>query len=268
MMKLASSLIFVLCGFLASPVAATQISLDSPNFYSDPSVTVAPDGSSATLAEDSVLFVVLLSNDPGLGDPEVIIAAPGVELAFELLFDTPVGNLDFFQVTLFDADDPLGAFAGPLPAPPFVVDLPATIVDVLGTGFVIDSPDLPGGGGQVSGTARIDLTTLVGTTLGLEFALGADVGDPSLDSTVTISNLRLQQIPVPGTAVLMLAGLLGGLAAHRVLHRFGPFGPFESPPADCIRGWPWSGGSWRCGNRPRRTGVFGSSPRSSARRSR
>jgi hypothetical protein len=31
-----------------------------------------------------------------------------------------------------------------------------------------------------------------------------------------------------------------------------------------IRGWPWSGGSWRCGNRPRHIHGYGSSRRSSA----
>ena len=51
------------------------------------------------------------------------------------------------------------------------------------------------------------------------------------------------------------------VTTHPLPRRAHRTAPSEWPPVDCIRGRPWSGGSWRCGNRPRRTGGCGSSRR-------
>jgi hypothetical protein len=59
--------------------------IDLNDFVADPAVTVAPDGSSALIAEDPDPFVdfVLLVNDPAQGDPNAIIPGPGTLLSFD-----------------------------------------------------------------------------------------------------------------------------------------------------------------------------------------
>jgi hypothetical protein len=63
-----------------------------------------------------------------------------------------------------------------------------------------------------SGTVSFDLTSLVGSTLGLQFQLTALPGDTAFDSNVTIQNVRLEQlpestVPEPGSGGLIIVGL-------------------------------------------------------------
>ena len=62
---------------------------------------------------------------------------------------------------------------------------------------------------------------------------------------------KLSRQPQPGPAPF---------TTHPYQHRAVPKRPFEWRPADCIPDLPWSAGNWRCGNRPRRTFLSGSTP--------
>src|SRR5262245_61343468 len=82
--------------FGAQSAAAALIGLDFNDFYADPSVTVAPDGSAALLAEDAGLSFVLLANDPFFGDPAIIVPGLGTRLLFDYAFYEAAGQDDQF----------------------------------------------------------------------------------------------------------------------------------------------------------------------------
>lgn len=179
-------IVFGLSGL--AQAAATPINLN--DFFADPSVTVAADGSSAALAEDASLSPVLLSNDPGLGDPEVVIAGLGLFLLFDF---------DFVEGLTGEADE-FGAF----------------LIDA-GTGLSVGAMFEFFTQNTSMGSISFDLSGLVGTTLGLQFQLSALPGDTGLDSMVTVSNVRLQSVMVsePSTLALMLSGLAIGWLLRR-----------------------------------------------------
>jgi hypothetical protein len=157
--------------------SAHAASIDLNDFFADPTVTVSPDGSTATIAEDAFWSPVLLSNDPGLGDPEVIIGGVGLRLSFDFDFVEPVGNDDEFGAFLVDGAT--GLSVGP------AWEFFTTASGSDRVCFNLSDPLLPG-------------------TLGLQFQLSALPGDFGLDSTVTISNVEI--IPVPGAVVLGAIG--------------------------------------------------------------
>lgn len=170
--------------------SAVIITIDLNDFYADSSVTVSADGSSALLEEDPFLSFVLLVNDPFFGDPNIILPGPGTRLLFDYAFDRAAGENDEFSVAVIDADTGL-AFDG------FEF-------------FTIDSG---------AGTIGFDLSSLIGSTLGLQFALASLFGDTGFGSVATVSNVRLDirdpvDVPVPGT-LLLFATALAWLAAAR-----------------------------------------------------
>lgn len=183
------------CAFAASmlfaavlPANAASISLADFSFDPGAPVAIAVDGSSATLTESESLAVVFLSNIPGFGDPELIVAAPGAMLRFGFQFDEPAGgNDDVFHVALLDGDNG----------------------DVLGGPFEFFAS--ASGNGQV----EFDLSSFVGTKLGLQFELAAEMGDAVFSSVLTVSNLEVvptAAVPLPAALPLMLmafAGLYG-----------------------------------------------------------
>ncbi|MCP4114964.1 MAG: PEP-CTERM sorting domain-containing protein [Desulfobacteraceae bacterium] len=182
MQKKIIMILFVSC-FLVSAYASAvvAVTIDLNDFYADPAVTVAPDGASAIMVEDSVC-TVLLANDPGLGEPNVIIPQSGFELLFDYVFTegADAGEDDEFGVFILD-----GA-----------------------TGFCVGSPYEFFTGTTASGSIGFDLTGLVGMTLGLQFQLGAFPGDTGFDSVVEISNLRIEQSPgIPEPSIIFLFGL-------------------------------------------------------------
>jgi hypothetical protein len=186
----------VLLSFSASNSAYANL-LDLNDFFADPTVTVSLDGLTATFAEDPFLTPVLLSNDPGLGDPHVILPEIG-----------GVGQILFFDFDFVEA----GA--------------PSINHDEFGA-FIIDKTGLSAGPGfefftdaTSSGTVSFHLSSLSGPTyepLGLQFQLSALFGDVDLDSTLTISNVQLVPVPVPGAVLLGILGL--GVAGVK-LRRF------------------------------------------------
>lgn len=179
-MILANKYIGAVIGFgaltAANAAIAAQINLN--DFYADTTVTVSADGSMATFAEDQSLTIVLLANDPGFGDPEVIVAAPNAVLSFDYMFTEAAGENDEFSYELIDVSTGLG-IAGY-------------------TNFIADS---------MSGSESFNLSGLVGTTLGLSFYLSALPGDTGLGSTLKISNLQVNIVPLPASALLLGAGI-------------------------------------------------------------
>ncbi|MGR9051270.1 MAG: hypothetical protein ACU84J_01345 [Gammaproteobacteria bacterium] len=161
---------------------AASIDLNDFFFFSGDPVVVASDGSSATLSEDPNLSSVILSNDPGLGDAEVIVAGNHISLLFDYDFAVGIGELDQF-----------GAF---------IID-PAT-------GFNIGAPFEFFATDTGSGTASFDLSSLAGMTgLGFQFELTSLSGDTGASSSVTVSNLRLEtaSVSVPEVPILLLLAL-------------------------------------------------------------
>jgi hypothetical protein len=170
------------CLFCAS-VQAARIDLNA--FYADPTVSVAADGSSATLLEDPDpgIDLVLLANDPGLGDPEVIIPGPGVMLTFDWSFSEAAGENDEFGFFVIDAATGVSAGAA--------YEM-----------FVQDT---------MAGAYSIDLSALSGRTLGAQFQLESLLGDSGTGSIVIVSDLRLTgaAVPAPPPWGLMLIPLAG-----------------------------------------------------------
>lgn len=171
--------VVLLCG----GAQGSFISLSAPNFYADDSVVVASDGFSAEISEHPVYNTSLLSNDPGLGDTEVIFAAPGRLLLFDYVFRPGNESVEFGAYLLDTDGDSLGA--------PYEFYL-------------------TGAGHQtLSGTVSFDLTDLMHYDyVGIQFQLYSSVYDSS--SLLTIRNLRLSPssvIPEPGSLFVFGSGL-------------------------------------------------------------
>jgi hypothetical protein len=178
--------LFVCIGILTAPSQAFAVPINLNNFFADPTVTVTSDGLSAVLTEDPVTGFVLLSNDPGLGDPNVIIPGVGVSLAFDFAFaKVGLGSNDEFAAFVIDADTGSS----------------------IGTGFEFFTQETS------TGTVAFALSALTGRTLGLQFQLSALPGDIGLGSSATIAQVRLENppavVPEPTTWLLLASGLLG-----------------------------------------------------------
>jgi len=170
-------LAFLLCATFFGSAQATTIALNLNDFFADPSIIVTPDGSSAAMSEDPNLFSVLLVNDPFLGDPEIVMAGANTSLLFNYVFDEPAGNDDEFIAFVLDTNTGLSAGAE--------------------FEFLTSASS--------SGTVGFDLSSLTGTTLGIQFELASF--DAQFTSTITISNLRLNISDVPEPPVLALISL-------------------------------------------------------------
>ena len=172
---------FVCAIVLAGSAQAMSTPVDLNDFFADPTVIVELDGSSAMLSEDPGFSMVLLSNDPGLFDPNIIIPGPGVQVVFEFDFVEDTGNDDEFSAFIIDAIT--GLPAGP--AFEFFIDASA------------------------SGSFAFDISSLTGKTLGLQFQLSALFGDTGFGSTARVSNVHLlEAIPEPSDFALLSAGMV------------------------------------------------------------
>lgn len=168
--------------FCASAQAAR---IDLNTFFADPTVSIVADGSIATLLEDPDPGIdqVLLANDPGLGDPEVIIPGSGISLSFDWEFAEAAGENDDFGFFLIDAAT--GASAG--------------------AAYELSVQD------SMTGTFSVELDALSGLTLGAQFQLTSLFGDSGAGSSVIISDLQLSgaTVPAPPSWLLMLTVLAG-----------------------------------------------------------
>jgi len=165
-----------------SSLEATAAPIDLNAFFADPEVTIAPGGGSADFTESAFSRLVQLTNDPFLGDPNVIVPGSTTIMTFDYAFNEALDGNDTFSAYLFDAD--LGPVAG-----------------VLET-FSISSTQ--------AGMFSLDLAPYVGLTLGLQFELfDLDVFG-TLGSTATVSNLALSHVvPIPAAIWLFGSGLVG-----------------------------------------------------------
>ncbi len=172
--------------FLASAAGASTVTnIDLNDFFADDDVTVSADGTSALFVENPDFSSIILSNDPGLGDPEVIIAAPMTTLSFDYSFVETLGGDDEFFAFLLDS----------------VTGSP------LGAAYQFLTTD------SGSGTVNMDISPLTGGQLGLQFNLNSLFADTSTNSTLTVSNVTLSTgstvgvVPLPAGLPLLLGGL-------------------------------------------------------------
>lgn len=200
-MNYSLSLMLLCSSFLyTSTVLATIIPLDFNNFFSiaDPNeVNISLDGQAVIFSESIFLTPLVLINDPGLGDENIIAPAINRSLVFDFNFAEGVFDNDGFGAYLFDSD--LGEFAG------------------LEDSFEIDSSNF--------GTFSFDLSNLLGKALGLSFVLSEfDYANTNVGSMLTISSLRLVDnysavnktpIPEPSSDLLILVGIVGLLKVRK-----------------------------------------------------
>ena len=139
--------------------SADTTPIDLNNVFSDTTVLVASDGSSATFNEIPFFSPVSLINDPGLGDTNVIIADVGTRFLFDFNFTEATTEDDFFNFSL------TGISFGSVFE--FSIDFSAT------------------------GYVAIDMSSLVGNSIGATFQLGSNFYDTGSNSTVFISNVTL-----------------------------------------------------------------------------
>ena len=184
-----SAILALVCLGNTTFAAPILINLEK-NFYYDDPVEFEDDGYTAVLNENAQYATVLLSNDPFLGDPNVIIPGENTLLSFEYDFVEPDnGNNDEFVFFLFDSDT----------------------FEFIDEFFVSSSSN---------GSYSFDLSDYLGQTLGLQFELNPvlfddpnnELADSALDSTVRISNMLLNTVatPVPEPSTTF-SFLLGGL---------------------------------------------------------
>jgi len=205
-MKKISIFLFCFVSVLLIQAPAGAVPVDLNDFWSAGNISIAPDGSSATLTEDPNFGSAYLSNDPFFEDPGIYIPLDSTSLTFDYNFDEPDGNFDEFYAFLFD----------PFLFDPFGNHIPLLDENGNALEFFTDKPG--------SGTVTWDLlgADFLGDIVGMEFQLNYDpFNDPlpsanlALNSSVTISNVNINPVPEPATSLLVLSGLAGLFAARR-----------------------------------------------------
>lgn len=179
------SVVMILIGLcLFYPQISQAVAIDLNTFTADPdtAVTIAADGSWATIVEDQNYSSIWLSND------SVYIPAEAASLSFDYDFTLGANDLDELNAYLYD--------------PTTFTHLTDAWISSTGTGTI---------------SWNLISASFLGSTVGLEFDFNSLPWDGGLDSYVTISNVRMEVVPEPGTIVLLGSGLAGlvGLARKR-----------------------------------------------------
>lgn len=177
MSRLLTAINTLLCVAFSLPIYATPILLD--NFFADTSVTLSANSVSAIIEESTNFPSTLLSNDPFLGDPEVIIASPDSLLTMDIEFLEGVNEDDEFRITLFNASD-------------------FSLLDE----FFSDA--------TINKVVEFELSDYIGTTLGLQFELRSF--DNLFNSVVNINSVNIvstipTNIPEPPSLLLYFSFL-------------------------------------------------------------
>jgi hypothetical protein len=165
---------------LATGALASQIDLNT--FGPEGVVDIVADGSSATLGLDEHGYSVL-QNDPAYAttDTGISIGTDTARLSFSYGFNEDGDSDTTFSWWLTDAD---GA------------SLPTFYDDI---------------SESASGLVTLDLSDYIGQTLGMTFQLyefALDANDNYLTgSNVTISDLQLTPVPIPGASILFCSGM-------------------------------------------------------------
>jgi len=176
-------------------------SVDLNDFHATGNVSIALDGSNATMTEDPAYGSVLLSRDPYfLNCTGLYVPIDSMSLTFDYNFAEASGNDDEFYAVLYD----LSSYPVPL------TDVNGNDLD-----FFADASG--------DGTVTWDLlgATFLGTTVGIEFQLNWGSADPYPSSTladnssVIISNVNVNPVPAPSTLFLIGSGLAGLFAARK-----------------------------------------------------
>jgi len=188
--------VVLVCVLLAAccTAHATMIDLSTFFFFADGKVTFSSGGTVATFVESAGHPETLLSDNPLMGDPELIFAGPGVWLQFDYVFtegptEGTSANKDEFGAWIID---PVSGWS-------------------VGAPYEVFRQDTD------SGTVSFDLSSLSSTApWGLQFQLSSLPEDSGTGSTLRISNVQL--VPEPIT-VVALGSLLVGIFTARCLKR-------------------------------------------------
>lgn len=198
MMMLRITLI-ALAGVMASGNAfALVVDLSNSGFYASDTALVQYNGAGGvTLTESEQSGVTFLSNDPYLGDPGFLVGADYTHLTFDYSFST--SGSDSFEFSLLDA-------AGGNDYANFFHD---------GT---------QAGAGNYAGSVVFDLASLgiIGSLIGLEFALTANALDTTFDAMLSIQNVEfvsstVNPVPLPAS-IWMFASVVGAFLMRRRLN--------------------------------------------------
>ena len=180
-------------GAHAGPITTIPLDLNDFFFFAGDPVTIAADGSSATIGESEFASPIILEHNPAF-DPPLISAVANSRLIFDFAFTEAQGNDDEFLASVLDD------FGFPL-----------------GPAFEFFSNETS------AGSISFDLSPQAGIDLGIQFALFSfdDFTDPDqLLSTVTISDLRIEiEAPMDAPAPAALAFFAIGLPALVLMRR-------------------------------------------------
>jgi len=164
--------------FMGCPIGnclAYYINLNDFTAFPQTAIQIDPnEGRSALFSEDSQHSPVSLQNET------LMLPAAGGTLSFEYELTIPADNSDFFDL--------------------FIADPSQRIFEMGGSANF-----------DCQGDFTFDYTHLAGTTVPLYFHLISDwsANDPGLGSQLIIRNLQINPVPLPGTFLLLVSGILG-----------------------------------------------------------
>jgi hypothetical protein len=172
-----SGWIVFIVGLSGLPEGAQASLINLATFARDPVQGVSFDGLNATMTELQDYSSILLYNDPSIGGTGIAIPVGDYRLVFDYTFVEPAGNDDELNAYLFD---------------------PATFQHLTDTYI-----SQPGQGTIVWNLAGVGFQ---GQTVGLEFDLNSF--DLLAQSHITLSDVRIEEIPEPATMSLALIAAL------------------------------------------------------------
>jgi hypothetical protein len=167
--------------FFSGNLVASPVDLSTFTAYPESAVLFFDEGFSATISEDGGDGRV---NPVSLENSSFQIPEDALSLVFDYNFHVAGGNRDFFDF--------------------YIGDLTKPIFEAGGSGQFTDS-----------GHFAYDFSGLAGSTVPVVFHLMSDWGDEDFNSHVTISNVYISRITIPGTLLLLAGGFLSMIGLRR-----------------------------------------------------